>query len=346
MAEKGNSNSEYVRGMGEKIVKYLWWAGLKKAATSMENRLPKPKQLLTEFQKGLAEISSLHKVLGGNPLSPFYAEDSELNSKSYDSKLSHKEAVLNFFFDHETPDDKEDQIVPLLPQEGRKYSHKTPNESWFFLNGIGTNEDMARVNARMISDIFKRPVTALHNPTNGFIHDLVEVLNGRGSCRKTEIAHSAKEQIWQQLLKIKANMKDAGSVGRKECKVVVIAHSQGGIIMSNVIGMLLDEHPGDPLLDQLEVYTFASAHTEFPSPWHQDRTKYDVPFCEHFANDEDFVARIGVINGGSKKTTGQIYLKEGAGHLLNCHYLRDFAKGRYGKDSRLYSLCNGKRLSD
>ncbi len=346
MAEKGNSKSDYVLGMGEKIVKYLWWTGLKKAASSMDNKLPKPKQLIVEFQKGLAEISSLNKVLGENPFRPFYADDSELNCKSYDSKQSYHDALLSFFIDHETPEDKEDLIKPLLPPEGHLFSHKTPNEKWFFLNGIGTNEDMARINARMLSDIFKRPVTPLHNPTNGFIHDLVEVLNGRGNCRKTSIAQSAKDQIWSELQVIKEKLKTAGPTGRKECKVVVIAHSQGGVIMSNVIGMLLEEHPGDPLLDQLEVYTFASAHDEFPSPWDQERTVYDVPFCEHFANDNDFVARLGVINGGGEKTTGNVYVNHGAGHLLNFHYLRDFEKGKYGKDSRLFSLCNGKRLSD
>ena len=142
-------------------------------------------------------------------------------------------------------------------------------------------------------------------------------------------------------------MRTADEEMQKSYKVVVIAHSQGGLIISNVVKMLLQDHGGNPLLNQLEVYTFASAHDEYPSSC-TDALKHQVPFTEHFANNDDYVAQVGVLNAGSKKTVGSIYIKNGAGHLLNFHYLRDFVHGKYeGKEgSRLYSLLDGSRLAE
>lgn len=346
MAERDRSKKYLVLVMGEKIVRLLWWAGLKKATSLFNNKHEKLELFIQEFLTEFAKVGFLTKVLGEKPLEPFSADDSELNEKYYDNSDRYTQALINFFIDL-TPFKKECKITPLHPPVDVHKINPTPNETWFFLNGIGTNEDMATVNARMLSDIFRRPITPLHNPGNGFMADLMEVMNGRAFNRNTAIAESARDHIWSELKKVKEQMRTADEKMKKSYKIVVIAHSQGGLIISNVVKMLLQEHSANPLLSQLEIYTFASAHDEYPYSC-TDAQRPQVPFTEHFANKEDYVAQVGVLKAGSKKTVGNIYIKNGAGHLLNFHYLRDFVHGRYeGKEnSRLFSLLGGSRLAD
>ncbi|WP_146155041.1 esterase/lipase family protein [Photobacterium lipolyticum] len=347
MAERDRSKKYLVFVMGEKIVRLLWWTGLKKATSIFNNKHAKLEQFIQEFLTDFAKVGFLTKVLGEKPLEPFSADDSELNEKYYDNSDRYTQALMNFFIDL-PPFKKECKIKPLHPPVDVHKITPTPNETWFFLNGIGTNEDMAKVNARMLSDIFKRPITLLHNPGNGFMADLIEVMKGRAFNLNTAIAESARDHIWSELKIVKEKMRAADKEMEKSYKVVVIAHSQGGLIISNVVRMLLQDHGGNPLLNQLEVYTFASAHDQYPSSCCTDAQQHQVPFTEHFANKEDYVSQVGVLKAGSKKTVGNIYIKNGAGHLLNFHYLRDFVHGRYeGKESsRLFSLLGGCRLAD
>ncbi|MCW8328481.1 hypothetical protein MD588_06625 [Photobacterium sp. SDRW27] len=329
---------------GDKIVRLVWWTGLKKVASTFHAKLLKPEQFVHEFLTDLAKIGSLKKVLGEKPLEPFGADNSELSERYYTSKKNYSQAIRSFFIDP-TPFIKETKITPLLPAESFHNNNPTPNETWFFLNGIGTNEDMAKVNAQMLSKIFKRPITPLHNPTNGFKHDLIEVMKGRTFDQNTSIAKTTRDHIRRELKKMAVKLESADEDVKSTYKVVVIAHSQGGVIISNVVRMLIQDPSCNSLLDHLEVYTFASAHDEYPSPW-AVKDEQKVPFTEHFANDNDYIAEVGVLNSVGK-TAGKVYVKGGAGHLLNYHYLRDFDEGKYeghsGSGSRLHTLRGGNR---
>lgn len=114
-------------------------------------------------------------------------------------------------------------------------------------------------------------------------------------------------------------------------RCVLIAHSQGGIIASNVMRLLAKDKEVAPLCANLEVYTFVSAMGEFTKP--HPRTH-----VEHFANQYDFVARVGML-AYKDRIQGKIYARvKATGHLLNRNYLGAFEKGLYchGR-SRLYS---------
>lgn len=76
-------------------------------------------------------------------------------------------------------------------------------------------------------------------------------------------------------------------------KVVLIAHSQGGIIASLVVDWLISDLPHSAL-QKLEVYTFACAANHFNSPIGSDGRPV-LPVIEHFANGKDPVAGIGVL---------------------------------------------------
>lgn len=90
-------------------------------------------------------------------------------------------------------------------------------------------------------------------------------------------------------------------------RVVIVGHSQGGIIVSAWADQLLSDFPHD-MLAKVEFYTFASAANHFSNPVSPPTSEAPVstpPFAhvEHFGNDGDFVACLGVL-GTSLKVGG------------------------------------------
>ncbi len=188
--------------------------------------------------------------------------------------------------------------------------HIYPDERWFFVNGILTDRDMATRNAMCLSQLFGRSFTVVHNPSYGLAPDLVECVFERTFDETCPVSLDLYTEL------VRASL--AGF------KVRVIAHSQGGIIMSRVLRMM-SELAGSPI-DDFEVYTFGNGADE----------DVQVPgvYQEHFANEFDFVSRIGILKTGAQS---DVYVRREVGHLLNRDYLEHFASGRFcGKHSRLY----------
>lgn len=118
-------------------------------------------------------------------------------------------------------------------------------------------------------------------------------------------------------------------------KVVLVLHSQGGIEGGLVIDWLLDELPQD-LLNQLEVYTFGNAANHFNNPhctcpasvktYHSSpdpSTRRSLGYIEHYANAEDVVSCLGVLQFTNipNRYIGRLFVRSGSGHLMNQHYL-------------------------
>jgi hypothetical protein len=103
------------------------------------------------------------------------------------------------------------------------YDRNNMNEVWYFINGMCTNEEIIKINCEYLSQIFKRTIIGLHNPTNGFLSDFVECIIGRSFDIQYKVMKSAAKIIENEL---------------KTRKVKIIAHSQGGIIMSDIIDFL------------------------------------------------------------------------------------------------------------
>jgi hypothetical protein len=120
-------------------------------------------------------------------------------------------------------------------------------------------------------------------------------------------------------------------------RIVLVAHSQGGIIVSAWVDQLIaDLHPS--LLTRVEVYTFGSAASHFAL-----RADGEGAFAriEHFANMHDLVAQFGVLHharGGGYAPTrarevddgvravygryvGRVFARNRTGHLFRDHYL-------------------------
>jgi hypothetical protein len=129
----------------------------------------------------------------------------------------------------------------------------------------------------------------------GIIFDVIQCLIQR------DFAYATKD-IRDAYVEIKAAL-----IAPKHKKVVLIVHSQGGIIGSLIVDWLLDEVPQD-LLHKLEVYTFASASNHFNNPYRGQRGAQAaagsalpephakaIRYIEHYANSEDFVSKWGVL---------------------------------------------------
>lgn len=212
---------------------------------------------------------------------------------------------------------------------GDRYGHPAshPDEAWFFINGIMTSDDLARVNARLLADVFARPVTVVHNATSGLAVDLAECVLGKAYFATTEAAKTALPPIHAALTNPDIQ------------RVVVLAHSQGTIIAANVLERLTQLYRGEvpppgssryglsPLtrdqVAKLEIYAFANCAT---------RMRYVepdecLPWIESFGNERDLVARLGMLApdkvGTGVHIDGPLYQQPAvAGHLLNEHYLQ------------------------
>ena len=130
-------------------------------------------------------------------------------------------------------------------------------------------------------------------------------------------------------------------------KVVLIGHSQGGIIISLALDQLFAELPTS-CMAKIEVYTFGSAASHFSNPLvsltsetdasvsptsgpavHFDlppQPKHVISHIEHYANELDMVSRWGVLHCTqdilNNRYAGSVFVRMGAsGHLFNQHYM-------------------------
>jgi hypothetical protein len=185
------------------------------------------------------------------------------------------------------------------------------SEHWFFVNGVAVDADLAMQNAICLSEIFKRQITVVHNPTHGLLPDLIECVFERTLDQSSPISIDLYNAVMDALLNGE--------------KVKVIGHSQGGIIASRLLYKLqcLDFEA----FKNLEIYTFGSGADESVAVKGVKQ--------EHFANSDDFVARIGITKA---QADGDVYVRKEIGHLLNRDYLEHFVGGHFcGGKSRLYS---------
>jgi hypothetical protein len=229
-----------------------------------------------------------------------------------------------------------------------------PDEAWFFVNGVASNDAVAQLNSAYLSYLFHRPLTMIQNSTDSLALDLLECIGGKQWYRHTEAATKAFPPIYDALKR------------PDKRRVVVIAHSQGTIIMAIVLRMLaaLFSPPEEPELalaalfgaegyappefiypDQdpwraedfaplsaqelakLELYCFANCANSMKTI-HVGADGRPIPWIESFGNENDLVARLGML---APKATqrgididGPCYVKpNGWGHLLNAHYLSD-----------------------
>lgn len=224
-----------------------------------------------------------------------------------------------------------------------------PDEAWFFINGIMTNDAVAQLNAALLAELFHRPITLIQNSTSSLLTDLAQCALDKMNWRVTEPVVKAFPAIY-----------DALTSPDKE-RVVLIAHSQGTIIAAVLLQLLKKitrpaVTPGGPMaaaayappefifpsdepldaadfapleesqLAKLEVYSFATCANVVTPLRPAYKKQRSVPYVEHFGNENDIVARLGMLAPNAEARSIQIdgprFVRLGAwGHLLNAHYL-------------------------
>ncbi|PVH98136.1 hypothetical protein DM02DRAFT_58764 [Periconia macrospinosa] len=193
----------------------------------------------------------------------------------------------------------------------------TAGECWVYLNGVSIGHHWMQSNLDRLSYTFRRPIIGVHNRTYGIIFDLIQCIIERNFCYATADIRRSYAVIREKLL------------DPKYTKLILIAHSQGGIEGSLILDWLLGELPQD-IIHKLEIYTFGSAANHFNNPLRESKSEnsahaYAVRHIEHYTHAGEFVARWGAITFSrmENRYMGRIFIQPGSGHLLNQHYLTD-----------------------
>jgi hypothetical protein len=135
--------------------------------------------------------------------------------------------------------------VICYPMQGpSKVSSKTPTdpdtiaqhervagERWFFLNGCCVSGHNLQQNVDVLSETFGRPIFAIHNRTYGVLGDLFECIMQRSFNLFTEETRVCYEYV-------KAYCADP-----EVKKTIIIAHSQGCIMASQILDQLYVDMP-------------------------------------------------------------------------------------------------------
>ncbi|KAI4180715.1 MAG: hypothetical protein L6R41_007054, partial [Letrouitia leprolyta] len=120
-------------------------------------------------------------------------------------------------------------VESTVSEASSHHLQQQPQERWVFINGICTGRTGLQENVNRISLLFGRKVQGIHNQSYGMIGDLLECLFQRCLSYRTMDVRVAIEVIKEHLLNPEVK------------KVVLLAHSQGGIIASMVVDHLLME---------------------------------------------------------------------------------------------------------
>ncbi|OMP84365.1 hypothetical protein BK809_0000372 [Diplodia seriata] len=248
------------------------------------------------------------------------------------------------------------------PGEGTEDPAKVTDEKWFFVNGIGTELYWLHLACRKLAKRYSRNVTGVYNRGDGILWDLIKCAGQRNSKgqlnvkSQKEMVQTAKGgQMAQMELanQLEAALLTKGERGHAYKKVVMIAHSQGCLVLRLALEDLRAQRSkalDEAMRERLCVFTFGNPSVD----WLGEPD--DVLRTEHFGNEKDFVAHLGVFHDGKPKDRGYKNLftnkEEGwVGHLfgaqysLDCkHYTDEFEK-RSSKRSWLLNCRQGEPLA-
>ena len=225
------------------------------------------------------------------------------------------------------------QPTVILQRPDHNGSYTTfPDEAWFFVNGIMTNDSVAQINSAYLAHLFHRPLTMIQNSTDSLWADLFECALGKEWYRVVEPAIKAFPPIYDAL---KSPHKAAGrgdlplprddhhvhraaAAGRTWSRRRYASHARPrhGACTGTEARGLFEEAPRyappefvypdqDPIdlddfepltgaeLAKLEVYCFANCANTMPYIGAWDGRP--APWIENFGNEHDIVARLGML---------------------------------------------------
>jgi hypothetical protein len=209
--------------------------------------------------------------------------------------------------------------------------HFKGKERWFFINGIAGEPYWSQLACDKLGDRFGRKVTGVLNRSEGILWDLIECAGERSSkteqglVKRTKSSKEAQGKLEDQLDKA---VKEEGDI-----KVIVIAHSQGCLLLRLVLQKFVREGRD---LQGFQFFTFGNPCYD-----------WDLPNTEHFANKEDFVAQLGVLGDGQTNYRGPIFKNTSwTGHLFGAQYSldpKDYVESP--ESSKLLTCARGTAMS-
>ena len=197
------------------------------------------------------------------------------------------------------------------------------NICFLYINGILSSNQEVLNDINKLNEIFNRPINGIYNPTDSFTIDLIESLIDKETNHITQPALIGLFTISKKILDPQID------------KVIIIAYSQGTLILSKILNLLSNlGFDKEIYLKKIEIYSIANCSSKMRY------ISQDLPYMEHFVNENDFIGRLGINCSDHLKSyikiDGQkILIKNKYGHLLNENYLDNF----------LVDYCNSKLIN-
>ncbi|WVF67697.1 hypothetical protein IAT40_002456 [Kwoniella sp. CBS 6097] len=180
------------------------------------------------------------------------------------------------------------------------------------INGIATTGRTDQVQVNSFASMFDHPMMGLKNQSFGLMIDLWCCLLQRDFYVHTPIVHDCFAIIGGALLDPTSD------------SVVVLAHSQGGLLLAAIIRMIETEPLLQGVKAKLEVFTLGSAARSF-GRWEYSGSGVNGGFktVEHYSNEWDWVSRTGVLVDLEASLGTHYIRKKQPGHLPLTHYFGD-----------------------
>ncbi|KAM5527053.1 hypothetical protein FOXYSP1_20565 [Fusarium oxysporum f. sp. phaseoli] len=191
--------------------------------------------------------------------------------------------------------------VILPPTLTIRAPDNTPNhgEQWLFVNGIGGEYFWLQLYCEKLRDTFNRDVRGVFNRSDGILWDLIECAgerdtNGRQNAliERTPSSMAAQRALSRELSAALQNVESNGYI-------VMIAYSQGCLLLRLVLQEFVRNNIHRAAMEaRLRVFTFGNPSIDWIG---MDADGNRIPLCErancteHFANERDFVAQLGVL---------------------------------------------------
>lgn len=239
----------------------------------------------------------------------------------------------------------------MLNLDGNEPEDSVHDEKWFFVNGIATELFWLHLACKKLAEHFKRDITGVFNRSEGILWDLIECAGERNiegeakaDSQNDMVKRTRSSKMAQKSLKkqVEAALKDAKEKDRYK-RIVVVAHSQGCLVLRLALQDLAKVPSLREIMrSRLCVFTFGNPSVE----WNDT----GVLHTEHFANEKDFVAQLGVIG---KHTANEVrgydrrfvfVNKSWTGHLFGTQYSLDPRDYRHSGSSWLLGCKNGASL--
>lgn len=193
------------------------------------------------------------------------------------------------------------------PKDTKADKVKVETERWIFINGIATEPFWLHLACQRLAKWSSREVTGVYNRGDGILWDLIECGGERDErgvgnitsqdnlIQRTMSSLRAQESLRNQL---ETFLQRPTEGQRSYSHIVMIAHSQGCLILRLALKHLIANCGLDirtSMLQRLCIFTFGNPSVNWQFCDGSQLSSY-VRRTEHFANEKDFVAKLGVLN--------------------------------------------------